>query len=71
MKQLEKTSLLSYSIFFSTSIFFLTDDSQLFFFKLHSIYFFIRSYKESSSELHITLNYIKRKNKKCILNEKS
>jgi hypothetical protein len=35
-------------IFFD--IYFLTDDSQLFFFKLHSIYFFIRSYKESSSE---------------------
>jgi hypothetical protein len=47
-------------------IYFLTDDSQLFFLKLRSIYFFIRSYKESSE-----YSYIKRINKKCILNEKN
>jgi hypothetical protein len=65
MKWFEKHFIIIlFDIFFD--IYFLTDDSQLFFFKLHSIYFFIRSYKESSSEY----SYIKRKNKKSILNEK-
>jgi hypothetical protein len=66
MKWFEKHFIIIlFDIFFD--IYFLTDDSQLFFFKLHSIYFFIRSYKESSSEY----SYIKRKNKKSILNEKN
>jgi hypothetical protein len=57
--------IIVFDIFFD--IYFVTDDSQLFFFKLHSTYFFIRSYKESSSEY----SYIKRKNKKRILIEKN
>jgi hypothetical protein len=66
MKKFEKHFIIIlFDIFFD--IYFLTDDSQLFFFKLYSIYFFIRSYKEFSSEY----SYIKRKNKKCILNEKN
>jgi hypothetical protein len=49
MKYFEKDFIIIlFDIFFD--IYFLTDDSQLLFFKLHSIYFFIRSYKESSSE---------------------
>jgi hypothetical protein len=66
MKLLEKHYIIIlFQNFFD--IYFLTDDSQLFFFKLHSIYFFIRSYKESSSEY----SYIKRKNKKRILIEEN
>jgi hypothetical protein len=66
MKLLEKHYIIIlFQKFFD--IYFLTDDSQLFFFKLHSIYFFIRSYKESSSEY----SYIKRKNKKRILIEEN
>jgi hypothetical protein len=66
MKYFEKHFIIIlFDIFFD--IYFLTDDSQLFFFKLHSIYFFIRSYKESSFEY----SYIKRKTKKPILNDKN
>jgi hypothetical protein len=65
MKYFEKRFIIIlFDIFFD--IYFLTDDSQLFF-SNYSIYFFIRSYKKSSSGY----SYIKRKNKKCILNEKN
>jgi hypothetical protein len=64
MKQFEKHFIIIlFDIFFD--IYFLTDNSQLFFFLMTLYIFFIRSYKESSSEY----SYIKRKNKKCILIE--
>jgi hypothetical protein len=65
MKYVVRKTLHYYPIrYFFQHLFF---DTRLFFSNYTLYIFFIRSYKESSSEY----SYIKIKNKKCILNEKN